>query len=93
MTQAGVVDNKSAQEVPGLTLKLFMAKCGIETADLIKVDIKGAELNMFEACSDELLSRVGQFSVEFHDFIDPPMLPRVQASSKGSNGLVSKLSS
>ena len=79
MTQAGVVDNKSAQDVPGVTLKSFMAKCGIETADLIKVDIEGAELNMFEACSDELLSRVGQFSVEFHDFIDPSMLPRVQA--------------
>jgi FkbM family methyltransferase len=42
--------------------------------DLLKIDIEGAEIGMLAACPDEVLGRVAQISVEFHDFcsITPP---------------------
>ena len=41
---------------------------GIDTAEMVKVDIEGAERSLF-ACSDKALLRAAQFTVEFHDFI------------------------
>ncbi|MBT6094329.1 MAG: FkbM family methyltransferase [Rhodospirillaceae bacterium] len=66
-------------EVPGETLGSFMARCDVERADLVKVDIEGAEFDMFDAASDDTLSAIGQFSVEFHDFLDPALTPKVKA--------------
>jgi FkbM family methyltransferase len=36
--------------------------------DLLKVDIEGAEIDMFAACPDEILQRIAQITIEFHDF-------------------------
>jgi FkbM family methyltransferase len=36
--------------------------------DLLKVDIEGSEIAMLAACPDELLKRIAQISIEFHDF-------------------------
>lgn len=46
---------------------------------LMKVDIEGAELDVLATASPELLSRIDQISVEFHDFVDPQMRPRVRS--------------
>lgn len=51
------------QTLPGL-----LAELGLARADLAKFDIEGAEIDVFDACSDEDLNRVDQYSVEFHDF-------------------------
>ena len=53
----------SVQTLPGL-----MRQEGMERVDLVKADIEGAEIPMLEACSDGDLSRIDQFSIEFHDF-------------------------
>jgi len=55
-------------EVEGITLERFVREHGVDTIDLLKVDIEGAETAMFDSMSDELLSRVSQITVEFHDF-------------------------
>lgn len=70
-----------------LTLEGFLSLAGLaecERIDLVKVDIEGAELPMFEEARDALLVRVAQFTVEFHDFIWPELSSRV-------NGVKSRL--
>jgi FkbM family methyltransferase len=41
--------------------------------DLLKVDIEGAEIAMFDAMPDSLASSFGQITVEFHDFCGVPV--------------------
>ena len=52
------------------TLDDFLREEGLDGVDLLKLDIEGAEIAVLEAASDETLARVGQISVEFHDFLD-----------------------
>ncbi len=61
--------HQDAVRVPCRTLDTFLADLGWEHVDLLKVDIEGAEIDMFMGCSDEALKGVGQITVEFHDFI------------------------
>lgn len=61
--------SEGAVTVDGVTLGTLMACAGIETIDLLKIDIEGAEVDLFEAASDGLLSNITQITVEFHDFV------------------------
>ena len=65
-------------EVPAITLDDFLARIGATRVDLLKVDIEGAELAMFEAASDDALQRCDQITVEFHDFLDAGHTPAVE---------------
>lgn len=55
-----------------MSLASLLARCGGEV-DLVKVDIEGAELDMFLLASDETLMSVRQFTVEFHDYWYPSL--------------------
>ena len=59
------------------TLGTFLAETGLQTADLLKVDIEGMELDLFEAATDVELRRFRQITVEFHDFLWPEQTARV----------------
>lgn len=59
-------------------LETLVAKLGKAEIDLVKIDIEGAELDLLEAATDELLKRFKQFTIEFHDFLHPDHLPRIQ---------------
>ena len=65
---AASLDYVRTLTVPVETLSGVMERVGAEWIDLVKVDIEGAEVSMFEACPDRDLRRVGQYTVEFHDF-------------------------
>jgi len=39
-----------------------------EYIDLVKMDIEGAEVDVIVAAAEDLLLRIGQLSIEFHDF-------------------------
>lgn len=52
--------------VQGVTLTDLIAEH--QVVDLAKVDVEGAEIDIFRATPDETLKRVKQFTVEFHDF-------------------------
>lgn len=58
------------ETVPGITLGSFLASIGVERVDLMKVDIEGAEIAMFDAAPDDLLTAIGQITIEFHDFME-----------------------
>ena len=55
--------------VDGITLETFMKKAGIKEIDLLKMDVEGAEIGIFESISDATLSGISQITVEFHDFL------------------------
>ncbi len=42
----------------------------INEVDLLKIDIEGAELQLFLSTSDDVFSSIKQISIEFHDFMD-----------------------
>jgi FkbM family methyltransferase len=69
-----VVDELS---VPALSLVDLLARLGSPRIDLLKVDIEGAEVEMFGSCPDELLKSMPQITVEFHDF--NKVIPKVEA--------------
>ena len=48
----------------------------IDANDLLKVDIEGAEWDLFDSLSDEDFAKIGQITVEFHDFVFPSMRER-----------------
>jgi FkbM family methyltransferase len=54
--------------VPGLTLNEFLKNNGIAKIDLLKVDIEGAEIEMFNSCPDDFLRSIDQITVEFHEW-------------------------
>lgn len=55
--------------IQGISLQDILSENEIVHVDLLKVDIEGAECELFDTISDSTLSRIDQITVEFHDFI------------------------
>jgi FkbM family methyltransferase len=72
-------DNSTYEEVDTITLFEFKRRTNADCISLLKVDIEGAELGMFETASTDLLDSFDQITVEFHDFLYPEMTPRIEA--------------
>jgi FkbM family methyltransferase len=66
-------------QVEALTLADLMSRVPAQARiDLVKMDIEGAELDVLEGAPKELLERVSQFTIEFHQFVHPESRPRVE---------------
>ena len=65
-------------EVRTVPLADFLASHGLTRVDLLKVDIEGAELEMFAQLPSHILAEVRQITVEFHDFMHPETAPEVR---------------
>jgi FkbM family methyltransferase len=59
----------TTRSIPMVTLAEFRRLALADRVDLLKVDIEGAEIDLFSACDDDELRGVMQITVEFHDFI------------------------
>jgi FkbM family methyltransferase len=59
------------EKVNALTLEMFLRQNAISRVDLLKMDIEGSEIDVFEGATDEDLQRVDQFTIEFHSRIYP----------------------
>jgi FkbM family methyltransferase len=55
-------------EVDGITFQRFMEICQIEPINLMKVDIEGSEVELLETLPNDILDRIDQMTVAFHDF-------------------------
>jgi FkbM family methyltransferase len=66
-------EDMALQPVEMITLGELRCRVGAERLDLLKLDIEGAEVDLFNACSDDELRSVMQITVEFHDFLYPEL--------------------
>lgn len=56
-----------------------MSDHGLKWVDLAKLDVEGAEVDALEGAPDHALLCIRQLTVEFHDFVDPRLKPRIAA--------------
>jgi FkbM family methyltransferase len=57
-------------EVPGRKLEGVVSDAGLAgEIEVLKLDIEGAELSVIDSLGDDFILRVGQITVEFHDFL------------------------
>jgi FkbM family methyltransferase len=61
--------------VQGITFGTFLAKAGIDSIDLLKIDIEGGEIGLLGSLDSDILSRTTQITVEFHDFLPARVSP------------------
>lgn len=64
--------------VDSVRLEQFCMEKNIQNIDLLKLDVEGAEIGVLESLSIGFLSKVGQITVEFHDFIQKSELPDIR---------------
>jgi FkbM family methyltransferase len=71
--------NRTNVVVEGIRFADFLEKTRIddEFIDLLKIDIEGSELELFEETPAHVFSNVRQIAVEFHAFSNPEHLPRI----------------
>jgi len=75
------VDEKLAQsvEVEGIPFTEFYAARGAKDVDLLKIDIEGAEIDLFESVEPSIFAHTKQICVEFHAFLHPQHLPAIRS--------------
>jgi FkbM family methyltransferase len=49
--------------------EFFAHEVAGRVVDLVKMDIEGAEIEVIDSLDDDLIKRVGQWTIEFHDFM------------------------
>jgi len=59
----------TVREIPMVTLKEFRSRVHASQVDLMKLDIEGAEIALFNGSTDGELLEIGQITAEFHDFL------------------------
>lgn len=64
------VDGDHAIEVPGCSLATILHDAGLDEVDLLKVDIEGAEYDLFLNSPDDVLRRCGTIVFEYHGATD-----------------------
>jgi hypothetical protein len=75
-------------DVQGRHLGEFLAKeVPGKTVDLIKMDIEGTEIEVIASLDDDLIKQVGQWTIEFHDFIGMTSVSEVESCVERIAGL------
>lgn len=65
-------------QVRSITLSEFLKQQNINRIDLLKIDIEGAEFEVFNSIDNFLLSSIKQITIEFHDFKFKDLKPQVE---------------
>lgn len=63
--------NGIKHEIKSISLDNIIKENQIDYIDILKIDIEGSEYDLLENISSDILDKVKQITVEFHDFIDP----------------------
>jgi FkbM family methyltransferase len=62
---------ESLSAVPALTIPAIMRIAGTDWIDILKLDVEGAEKEIFDETSVQWLDRVGMIIIELHDWLKP----------------------
>jgi hypothetical protein len=74
--------------VETISLPEFCQLYNIQKIDLLKLDIEGAELEVLNNLDEEfLVNNILQITVEFHEFLDPTVVPKIKSIIKKIRGL------
>ena len=73
----GRQDRVATVEVETVTLESLLRRRGLERVALLKLDIEGPESAILLHAAPELLAKIDQVTVEFHDFLYPRLAPEV----------------
>lgn len=68
--------NGIKHSIETISLETICNENNIDFIDILKIDIEGAEYDVLENLPDSFFDRIGQITVEFHDFVDPELKPR-----------------
>lgn len=63
-------------QIETVNLETLCKDNDIDFIDILKIDIEGAEYDVLETLSDSFFNKIGQITVEFHDFVNPELKPR-----------------
>jgi FkbM family methyltransferase len=63
--------NGVEHKIKSITIENIINDNNIDFIDILKIDIEGSEYDLLENISSEILDKIGQITVEFHDFLDP----------------------
>lgn len=66
---AAALETPAVREVPIVTLRELRGRVHAVAVDLMKLDIEGAEIGLFNNSTDGELLEIGQITIEFHDFL------------------------
>jgi len=75
-------DRPGIQHVPGMTVDALMDSCGLEAIDVLKIDIEGAEKEVF-ADASAWIDRVSVLMVELHERMKTGCNRAVYAATAG----------
>jgi FkbM family methyltransferase len=76
------VKESSTGAVPAITLSTVLAEYAISYADVVKIDIEGAEREVFKGTPD-WIRKVGVLMIELHDRFKPGCSEEVRAAMSG----------
>ncbi len=76
------MDGHAVSEVEAVTVDTLMDRFNLDYVDLLKMDIEGAELEVFQS-SAAWLDRVGSLIVELHDWMKPGCTDSFKQGSQG----------
>jgi len=79
--------NGIKHSIKTISLETLCKENNIDFIDILKIDIEGAEYDVLENIPDSFFDKIGQITVEFHDFVDPELKPRTVEIVKRMNDL------
>ena len=75
------VVEESETRVRAITMGTLMREMKIDFIDLLKMDIEGAEKEVFESC--DWIERVGTLAIELHDRVKPGCTDALRKAARG----------
>lgn len=78
--QTRELSHASIASVDAITLDAILIQWQIEKIDLLKIDIEGAEKELFSSNHAGWLSKTAVMTIELHDFFDPTISPVFEAA-------------
>lgn len=75
-----IVEN-GVQRVRAITMETILREAGIESIDLLKMDIEGAEKEVFQSCP--WIRNVRVIAIELHDRVRPGCVSTVKNAAQG----------
>lgn len=79
--------NGIKHSIQTISLETICEENNIDFIDILKIDIEGAEYDILENLPDSFFDKIGQITVEFHDFVNPELKPKTIEIVKRMNNL------